>query len=249
MTVRPAKTRISLSIRPIWSESSLCAQRVAKDPSFHHADSEDSDQTGRMPRLIWLFAGRTCHFVGFDMRRLKRKIIKNVPKGRLSHTGLQNISGVRWKLGIFWKRRLRMERHTDAWHKLCEYQHKTDSKLVLCCYSRNGSLIRQSFAMKDILENKTHPNSYVAQVRISNNDNSWVTENRHDIRRKEAGNFVFLDTVSTQFLVNDCHLNVSPVTILILRKYAIFLPKFGNKQWLRFFSIVEGLKPTVDIEN
>ena len=26
--------------------------RVAKDPSFLHADSEDSDQTRRMPRLI-----------------------------------------------------------------------------------------------------------------------------------------------------------------------------------------------------
>ena len=56
----------------------LCAKRrlrsalawVAKDPSFLHADSEDSDQTGRMSRLIWVFAGRTCHFVGFVMRRL-----------------------------------------------------------------------------------------------------------------------------------------------------------------------------------
>ena len=28
------------------------------------------DQSGRMPRLIWVFAGRTCHFVGFVMRRL-----------------------------------------------------------------------------------------------------------------------------------------------------------------------------------
>ena len=27
-------------------------QWVAKDPRFLHADSEDSDQTGRMPRLI-----------------------------------------------------------------------------------------------------------------------------------------------------------------------------------------------------
>ena len=59
MSVRPAKTQISLGIRPVWSESSLCAQWVAKDPSFLHADSEDSDQTGRMPRLIWVFAGRT----------------------------------------------------------------------------------------------------------------------------------------------------------------------------------------------
>ena len=57
--VRPAKTQISLGIRPVWSESSLCAQWVAKDPSFLHADSEDSDQTGRMSRLIWVFAGRT----------------------------------------------------------------------------------------------------------------------------------------------------------------------------------------------
>ena len=46
--VRPAKTQISLSIRPVWSESSLCAQWVAKDPSVLHADSKDSDQTGQM---------------------------------------------------------------------------------------------------------------------------------------------------------------------------------------------------------
>ena len=61
MTVRPAKTQISLGIRPAWSESSLCAQWAAKDPSFLHADSEDSDQTGRMPKLVWAFAGRTLN--------------------------------------------------------------------------------------------------------------------------------------------------------------------------------------------
>ena len=70
MTVRPAKTQIRLGIRPVWSESPLCAQWVAKDPSFLQVDSEDYDMTGRMPRLIWVFAGRTCHFVGFVMRRL-----------------------------------------------------------------------------------------------------------------------------------------------------------------------------------
>ena len=71
MTVRPVKTRISLGIRPIWSESSVCAQWVAKDPSFLHADSEDSDQTGWMTRLIWVFAIAHSHFVGFVMRQLK----------------------------------------------------------------------------------------------------------------------------------------------------------------------------------
>ena len=46
--VRPAKNQISLGIRPVWSESSLCAQWVAKGPSILHADSEHSDQAGRM---------------------------------------------------------------------------------------------------------------------------------------------------------------------------------------------------------
>ena len=37
--VRPAKTQISLGIRPVWSEPSLCALWVSKDPSFLHADT------------------------------------------------------------------------------------------------------------------------------------------------------------------------------------------------------------------
>ena len=32
---------------------------VAEDPMLLHADSEDSDQTGLMPREICVFAGRT----------------------------------------------------------------------------------------------------------------------------------------------------------------------------------------------
>ena len=64
--VRPAKTQISLGIRPVWSESSLCAEWVAKDPSFPHVDSEDAGQTGRMPRLIWVFAGRTVILLGAE---------------------------------------------------------------------------------------------------------------------------------------------------------------------------------------
>ena len=39
--VRPAKTQISLGIQSIWSESSLCAQWVAKAPSFLHTYSKD----------------------------------------------------------------------------------------------------------------------------------------------------------------------------------------------------------------
>ena len=67
--VRLAKTQISLGIRPVWSESSLCTQWVAKDPNLLQAGSEDSDQPGHpwMPRLIWVFPRHTCHFVGFVM--------------------------------------------------------------------------------------------------------------------------------------------------------------------------------------
>ena len=68
--VSPAKTQISLGIRPAWSESSLSAWRKTGSLATHWAHSEDSDQIGRMPRLIWVFAGRTCHFVGFVMMRL-----------------------------------------------------------------------------------------------------------------------------------------------------------------------------------
>ena len=57
--VRPAKTQISLGIRPVWSASSLSAWRKLRSFATHWAQSEDSDQTGRMPRLIWVFAGRT----------------------------------------------------------------------------------------------------------------------------------------------------------------------------------------------
>ena len=58
--MHPVKTQISLGICPVWSESSLCTQWIAQDPKFLHADSEDSDQTGQMPRLIWVFTGCIC---------------------------------------------------------------------------------------------------------------------------------------------------------------------------------------------
>ena len=54
-----------ISICPVLSESSLCAQWVAEDPSLLHVDSKESDQTGWMPMLIWVYAGCTGHFAGF----------------------------------------------------------------------------------------------------------------------------------------------------------------------------------------
>ena len=59
MTVRPAKTQISLGIRLVWSESLLSAWRKVGSLATYWAHSEDTDKTGRMPRLIEVFAGRT----------------------------------------------------------------------------------------------------------------------------------------------------------------------------------------------
>ena len=52
MTVRPAKTQISLGIRPVWPESSLCTQWAAKEVSFLHADSDWADAQADLS-LCW----------------------------------------------------------------------------------------------------------------------------------------------------------------------------------------------------
>ena len=61
-------------LRSAWAsesdQSSLSAWRKLWFLATHWAHSEDSDPTGRMPRLIRVFAGRTCHIAGFVMRRL-----------------------------------------------------------------------------------------------------------------------------------------------------------------------------------
>ena len=65
-------------LRSAWAsaqsdQSSLCALWVAKDPRVLHADSEDSDPTGRMPRLIWVFAWRRLILLVLSCRGLYRK--------------------------------------------------------------------------------------------------------------------------------------------------------------------------------
>ena len=70
MTLRPVETQIRLCIRPVWSDSSLAAWRKLGSLATHWAHSKDSDQSRRMPRLIWVFTGRSCRFAGFVMRRL-----------------------------------------------------------------------------------------------------------------------------------------------------------------------------------
>ena len=57
--VRPANTQISPGIRPVWSESSLSLWIIVGPLATLWAQSKDTDQIGREPRSIWVFAGRT----------------------------------------------------------------------------------------------------------------------------------------------------------------------------------------------
>ena len=115
--LRPAKTQISLGIRPVWSESSLCAQWVAKDLSFLHADSEDTDQSGRMPRLIRIFAGCRCHFVGFVMRRLIWGIVTQSGILYMS-SGWAHIIGVTLRLRLVRSNDMSSSTRRDILHQI-----------------------------------------------------------------------------------------------------------------------------------
>ena len=83
--VHPVKTQIGLGIQPVWSETSLSVWRKLGSLATHWPHSEDSDQTVRMPRLIRVFTGCTCHFVGFVMRRLN--YIYSPRQGQTIHWG------------------------------------------------------------------------------------------------------------------------------------------------------------------
>ena len=52
----------------VWSESLLSAWRNLGSLATHWDNSEDSDQTGRMPKLIWVFAERTVTLLVLSCR-------------------------------------------------------------------------------------------------------------------------------------------------------------------------------------
>ena len=49
---RPAQTLVNLRIRAVWSEFSQAALWITKGPKRLQADSEASDQSARMRKLI-----------------------------------------------------------------------------------------------------------------------------------------------------------------------------------------------------
>ena len=62
-----AQRRLRSTWASVWPESLLSAWWNLGLLPTHRAHSEDADQIGRMPKLIWVFAARTLVFVGFVM--------------------------------------------------------------------------------------------------------------------------------------------------------------------------------------
>ena len=78
LDMRRAKIQISLRIRAVWSESSQCAFWIVKDAKCHHADNEDSDQTARMRRLIWVLVDQWFKEVRFLTFRLQSFYVMDI---------------------------------------------------------------------------------------------------------------------------------------------------------------------------
>ena len=79
MKMRPRQTQISLGIRPVLIRVFTVCSVSSSGPKLSSCRQRRLirlggcpgwTQTGRMPRLNWVFAGRTRYFVGFVMRRL-----------------------------------------------------------------------------------------------------------------------------------------------------------------------------------
>ena len=72
MSVSPAKTQISLGIRPVWS---VFAIRMKKHWVLSYPLSAQRRlwSDGRMPRLIWVFAGRTLILLVLSNFRWKQE--------------------------------------------------------------------------------------------------------------------------------------------------------------------------------
>ena len=79
ISLRILKTRISVRICTVWSVSSLLLNRYVRTQGFFMWTVK-TDQTGRKPRLIEVFTGRTGHFVGFVLLRAKYGFTKHFIK-------------------------------------------------------------------------------------------------------------------------------------------------------------------------
>ena len=92
------------------------------------APNEDSDQPGHQPRLIWIFAGRICHCIGFVRRRLLYHcifyVIFSVATTSLQHHFNKEVNKTLARkshdLGL--TRYVNPGPYTDFWKRRCKFK-------------------------------------------------------------------------------------------------------------------------------
>ena len=175
--VRPAKTQISLGIHPVWSESSPSAWRKLGSWDINWVHSEDSDQTGQMPSLIWVFDGRTVILLvlswgGSYLFLLPKYCLKNVIFGVLScnaHRAFIRINMV-WLFLLCFKPTC-LDRIADfsilSPISICR-QHlnhwRSDSR---CLKHTTKENIRQELGLVVVVVKNVDSNSSVVPIRVS----------------------------------------------------------------------------------
>ena len=143
--VRPAKTPTSLGIHSVCRPSLIRVFAVRMKTAWvlsyplsaqrklcsDWADAQ-ADPTGRMPRLIWVFAGRTDHFVGFVVLRLKwGTTYRHSNKSHYSESLRINKTEKYW---IRWadEASLTQMMRSDKWHTRVRFgNHLTDDQSQL----------------------------------------------------------------------------------------------------------------------
>ena len=145
--VHPAKTQISLGFRPVLSESSVSTWRKLESLATHWAHKKDSDQTGRMPRLIWVFAGRIVILLvlsrgGSNANSCQILRILCLWLSRLDHVGCLGIQ----KPFVEW--------FGYMWHKYLKYRRvKSRTQMSLSCFPKSDEPAEKQWTYKPFLRN------------------------------------------------------------------------------------------------
>ena len=141
-----------------WSLVSYVVVKLKHSQSYFHsrkrsenhwAHSEDAAQTGRMPRLIWVFAGRTCHFVGFVVRRLIYRSIVHPASSDENRLCLRGSGETRQFCCLYvpdWC-------HTNVFksfgHHIGKYMYYIDSNINFCINSWRTACNMMSLELKE----------------------------------------------------------------------------------------------------
>ena len=104
VVVRPAKTQISLGIRPVWSESSLSAWRKFGSLATQWAHSEDSDLRPRDQAIVNAWKTMFDPYIDFQIQEIFPERVANPINKRVRSTSLFiGFASLEGNISFIWK--------------------------------------------------------------------------------------------------------------------------------------------------